>query len=258
MVLSAQIPQDVVDEIVSHLCDEVHALRICAIVSHSFHLPSRRLQFSHIVLNTPQSVNGLNRLLDNTPEISDLILHLHITHGLNEGDIPIPNLITRLTRLQHLVFGSDDDYGLFWNELSHSYVTALGYLVSLPSLRRLTLVCVYFIPLSFINKARGIRELEMTFVGVKNDLSVESRVPVLQLEALHLYSNVSFFQTSPPMNLPKFRQLSIQGRSPDSLKSAASFFSAASGTIDHVVWHDYYCDEFGVWYFMFTRLYEAK
>lgn len=240
MAPSLSVPQDLVDEIISHLHDDIDALKKCTMVSHSFYLPSRKLLFSSIILNNPDSITGLYSLLIDAPDIANLIrdLHLQIFPELDDIDVILSEISRSIKQLQHLVLGHRDAYGVYWQDIPNNYRNALKTLVCLDSLRSLELACIYFIPLSFIHMAKGIKALTMEYIQTKDDLTATDIVPVMQLEELHLGSSVSFNQTSPLIS-PRLRQLSFVEKGGSSLESATQYINVTSCAIDNLVWRMY-------------------
>jgi len=70
MILPIAIPQEIVDCIIDELHGDDTSLKNCAMVSRSFHIPSRRSLFSTIYLSSFKEVDQLHELLTSIPQIT--------------------------------------------------------------------------------------------------------------------------------------------------------------------------------------------
>ncbi|KAF9459600.1 hypothetical protein BDZ94DRAFT_1003155 [Collybia nuda] len=241
MTFLASIPLDLVEEILGHLHGDITTLKTCSTVSLTFYHPSRKLLFSCVVLDTPNSLVNLHTLLNELPEVAALVQTLHLRTFFPTDDMGtiLLSVSHRLQHLQNLTLGCNK--GLSWSRFSTSNVTALETLIGLRSLRSLEISHVYAIPLPFFSIARGVRRLKMELVYIENVKSAKDAVHFAKLETLSLGSSV-LFQKAISVAAPELRQLSVRGPHPSSLESAIQFINSTSNVIVDFSWSDFHFD----------------
>ncbi|KAF9459601.1 hypothetical protein BDZ94DRAFT_1312222 [Collybia nuda] len=237
-----QLPQDIIDEIVRHLCRDTITLKACSIASRTFFPPSRRALFSRIVLETPRSLLRLNHLLEQSSEISKLVYTVHI-HNYIISLISTPSVSTvlQLPQLRHLIIGNDNNY-FDWSYIPPENAGTLETLITSGNLHSLEFICAYHVPTSLIRAASSITSLTLEVSVLYDDTNInDPPVPNLtNLEALHLGFEVvlglSYWE---PFTTPNLHQLSILGTERQTLKNMQNILIAASSSIQNIIWREY-------------------
>lgn len=100
---SVPIPQEIINEILSHLRDHSRTLKICSIVSHSFSQETRKHLFSVMRLYNASSGWRFHFLLIRNPSLTAFITDLHVAADGTMETLPV--ILPLLFHLRHLVLG---------------------------------------------------------------------------------------------------------------------------------------------------------
>jgi hypothetical protein len=198
MQLSSEIPQDIINNIISELTGDSNTLKCCATVSRSFLHPSRRTLFAAIHLCTQGQTEQLHGLLTSVPEISLYIRELSFAYKPN--DVPCPrheleawlkmdrNLASVFRKLvpglRVLSWGVMDGWSVLqWDDdLSNELQSALLDIFRSPSLTTITISNLECLPLSVFNGFTHVKKLTFDHVELKGT----SALPPFQLTQLEV------------------------------------------------------------------------
>jgi hypothetical protein len=235
MVLSASVPQELIDIIVFAVHDtddnslRHETLQQCSLVSRSFLAPSRQWLFYHVTLDTAVKCRGIHGVLKaNRSEIAPLIKSLLIDpaypdHSLqddgawfgnpeliiNEGTLP--HVLSMLSHVQTFKINQQArslDWIVNFTPETH---TAILNLLRLPSLTSISLFSLDHLPAdAFINSV-GLKELIISscdFQGTKdlpvyvppNASSILRTLELLEVDYHNIRSHISIDDSSRLIN----------------------------------------------------------
>ena len=85
MAKTLEIPQDIIDSVITEVGDDTHLLKQCVLVSSSFLLPSRRQLFSRITLRSEQTCQGIYQLLVQNPVMQSYVRSIILTEDIDSS-----------------------------------------------------------------------------------------------------------------------------------------------------------------------------
>lgn len=186
MASSAEIPQDIIDNVIAAVGDNRRLLKQCALVSTSFLLPSRKRLFSNIFLTdeleTSQKNQNLHQLFVQNPVMQTFVRSIEIDLGFSASETTItmddtgtPSLLAILRLpfccLESLSVTSSSSCGLRTAgrrgiSLSSELKAALSNIVysSRSTLKTLHLESVSNVPISLVLDIVHLTELELVSI----------------------------------------------------------------------------------------------
>ncbi|KAF8059818.1 hypothetical protein FPV67DRAFT_1514181, partial [Lyophyllum atratum] len=163
--MTAAVPHEIVDEILSYLSEDVTTLMTCSTVSSAFREPSQRRLFHSLDLNLghPASFKHLHLALSSNPDIVSYIRSVKI--GLCEdfdGDAVCVVLRILEHRVQVLQFDNISSFSLLgtWDNMPEPIKLCLLNLIYGPSCISLTLGDI-FLPAGYLRGASHLRQLNL-------------------------------------------------------------------------------------------------
>src|SRR5258705_1770945 len=132
MASSVVTPQDIIDSIIAVVDDDDdhRLLKICALVSSSFLLPSRKRIFSSISLRTVQDSQRLHQFLVANPVVLSSVKNIAIHYGWRLKASPLSIL--------HLPFCCLKSFSIrnsYWNDFSSELKDAISNIIHSPTLK---------------------------------------------------------------------------------------------------------------------------
>jgi len=194
MRLSVPIPQEIIDSIINELHANITALKACTLVSHSFHITSRKHIFSSIQLQKSSVLRKLLGILRSQPDIAFLVRKLSIAYEERAAttwfaeDKLLPPLLNMLHHLEILTLDFLHDAPSV--ALSMELRLALIERICAPDLTELHIYGSARLPVSLIRHFTHLRQLCISFPDV--DTEVDEQLPkssfpiVLHLDTLHI------------------------------------------------------------------------
>lgn len=234
--MDSTIPEDVIDEILTHLHDNSSTLKHCSLVSRSFLTPSRRLLFSTVFLKESRHVDKFYLLLQRSPEISNLVSTLQIY--IDRIALPtLPAVLSHVTRVRHFSIDSHDYFT--WGFLESEIRESMHALLVSNTLHSLKLAHAFHLPTAFIRGASTITMLSLEYCDIDEETE-PCTMPLPCLETLHLGREVKLGPRSWTLfATPTLRQLSIYSADLQALEGARHILAAAADSIQDVIWHHY-------------------
>ena len=187
MKKSVEIPQDIIDSIISAVGDDTRLLKQCSLVSSSFLLPSRKKLFSRITFSSDQSCQKIHQFLVQNPVIQSSVRAITLTEYIpswSSGNTKWMNgtsllAILRLPFccLEHLSINVSPCYWnpkpWNWNNFGGELKDALSNIVYSSNLKTLSLEGITNFPITFFLPIVHLTELELRSVS-PNDFSYKN------------------------------------------------------------------------------------
>ncbi|KAF9459604.1 hypothetical protein BDZ94DRAFT_1324665 [Collybia nuda] len=244
------VPHEIIDEIISHLTDDLPALHSCSVTSRSFYAASRKHIFSTIRVYSPSTARKLNTLLDKIPDITSLVTTLHVYVLPHKERTSLPAILLRLRHVTQLIIGHEGDIGIMhWRTLSPLIKGALETYIGSPTLNTLVLTSILHLPVSVLARAEHIKVLKLRSVAfaepdASGGMEITSPTPIpapspMRLESIQFSSSTAtLLQFSSPIYAPRLRTCTIVGNSVDNLLTIKKICSAVEPMcgIENIRW----------------------
>ena len=181
-----EIPQDIIDNVITAVGDDTHLLKQCSLVSSSFLRPSRKHLFSRITLRSDQTCQGIHQLLLQNPTILSFVRTIILTEDTDSSNSENPEWMngTSLAAILRLPFGSLEGFSIDlrldywdpnpwnWNSLSSELKDALLNIIHSFNLKTLSLKGISKLPTTFFLHIAHLPTLELYSLSPK-DFGIE-------------------------------------------------------------------------------------
>ena len=199
---------EIIECIVDQLRGDDMTLKQSALVSRSFHSPSRKNLFFFIDLDTRRKCCRLGQLLVAHPDIRrgirQLAITLYATHEWFSNNTILAVIFSMLPCLNMLSWETDSCP--YWNTLSAQSRTALVTLFQQPSLTTVTITALCDFPLSIFNATHSMKRLDLSKTTLQQEDPQLVILPHLDMLIIRLHHEVL---PEIKLSVPNLRQLSF-------------------------------------------------
>ena len=175
------IPQDIIDNVITAVGDDNRLLKKCALVSSSFLLPSRKQLFSKISLRSRQGCKRLHQIFVRNPAIQSFVRSIALTDdamvasfGALTSDWMNGTSLLAILRLpfcclEHFSIITCRDEWVWnpwnWNCFIDEMKDALSNIIHSPTLKTLSLMGITRVPITFFHRIVHLTTLELDFLS---------------------------------------------------------------------------------------------
>ena len=147
MASSVVVPQDIIDSIIAVVDDDDdhRLLKICALVSSSFLLPSRKRIFSSISFHSVQASQRLHQFLVENPVVQSFVKSISIYWGWRLKASPLSILQLPFCCLKSFSMRNSN-----WNDFSSELKDALSRIIHSPTLETLYISGLTGMPIALL------------------------------------------------------------------------------------------------------------
>ena len=199
-LVTVELPQDIIDNVIAAVGDDTHLLKQCSLVSSSFLRSARKHLFSRITISSVETCDGIHQLLVQNPLIQTFVRAIILTESMPRWRVT-PKWINGTSLLAILrlpfcclerfsiVLQEDDEYELAfvlseeylpsgletwdWNYFSNEMKDALSNIILSSTLKTLCLDGITNVPTTFFLRFAHLSILELHSL-TPNDFCDES------------------------------------------------------------------------------------
>jgi hypothetical protein len=174
MAKSAEIPQDIIDNVIAAVGDDKRLLKQCSLVSSSFLLPSRKQLFSRIVLRNDKACQGIHQFLVQNPVVQSFVRAITL---MDIWSYKFPQWMngTSLLAILRLSFRCLECFSINlgkgytepkpwtrdWNSFSSELKDGLSNIIHSSNLKTLSLRGIINVPITFFLQIVNLETLEL-------------------------------------------------------------------------------------------------
>ena len=184
-----EIPQDIIDAVISAVGNDTDLLKKCSLVSSSFLRPSRKQLFSSITIGSEETCQGIHQFLVQNPVVQTFVRAITLTEStvIVYNSPIIPKWIKHHTSLLailrlpfcclecfSIVLGKDDEEVMTfwatedmsrerwdWNDFSSEMKDALSNIILSSTLKTICLNGIINVPTTFFSRIIHLTTLEL-------------------------------------------------------------------------------------------------
>ncbi|RDB16403.1 hypothetical protein Hypma_002966 [Hypsizygus marmoreus] len=184
MAEPTDLPQEIIDEIISKISKDRPALKNCALASRTLLFSSRIRLFSSIKLDQAWLCKGLHILLTENPRLATYIHSITLSIGETSWsmepawlsvDGSLPDVLDMLSSLHSVSLEIDNEVG--WMQISPQIAAAIFRMFALPSLMSIRIMGLDEVPISFFYISATIEQLELIEVTFERTSDFDPGTP---------------------------------------------------------------------------------
>jgi hypothetical protein len=174
MAKPVEIPQDIIDSIITEVGNDKRLLKQCSLVSSSFLLPSRKHLFSRIILRNEKACQGIHQFLVQNPVVQSFVRAITLK-DIWSYNFPQWMNGTSLLAILRLPFGCIECFSINlgkgyeepkpwtrdWNKFSSELKDALSNIIHSSNLKTLSLKGISSIPVTLFLQIVHLKTLEL-------------------------------------------------------------------------------------------------
>ncbi|RDB30511.1 hypothetical protein Hypma_007065 [Hypsizygus marmoreus] len=200
-----ELPQDIINSILSELHDDKPTLKHCALVAWSFRTESQRHVYGTISINLSREAQHIARLHDLHGIVKNnamLLTHVRCLHlyipAIDEKNTEVLAILPMLRQIRKLdSHVSGRDTAIYWYHLTEALREHLYLLMQSPDLVDIGLCSVSQIPLSCFTRCRQLQSVTLSWVS----FSLEDTKPLIPTPPSHGSGELIFLRVCTPCGI---------------------------------------------------------